>query len=71
MKPKTVENLYNICIIGAFVGAVLYLYNFFGPHQPKATHISLAITGICGIILIVLAITKKNWDKQDSDQSAK
>ena len=71
MKPETCRTLYHSSIIGELVGAVLYLYNFFGPRQPKATHISIAIIGVSVITLIILLITKKKWDKQDSDQKDK
>jgi hypothetical protein len=71
MKPETCQTLYHSSIIGELVGAVLYLYNFFGPRQPKATHISLTIVGVFAIIQIILLINRKKWDKQDSDQGTK
>jgi len=68
MKPETCKTLYHSSIIGELVGVVLYLCNFFGPHQPKATDISLFIVGFFAIAQIILLFNRKKWDKQDTDQ---
>ena len=69
MNPRTLQFILNTSIlIAAICGGVL-LYNTFGPNLPKIEHTSIAIEGFFSIIIIILALTKKKWDKQDSDKS--
>ena len=68
MKPKTLQFIFNLSILAMAICCGVWLYNFFGPNLPKVENTSLAIEGFFSIIVIVLAITKKKWDKQESDK---
>ena len=71
MAPKPIRQFFNLCIITAAICSGVWLYNTFGPHLSKVDCICLAIESVFSPIIIVLALTKKKWDKQDSDQVEK
>ena len=65
MKPRTLQFILNLSIVAAAIGSSIWLYNFFGPNLPKVDHIAVAIEAFFSIIIIILVLTKKKWDKQD------
>jgi hypothetical protein len=69
MKPKTVRIILDASLLIAAICGCFLIYNFFCPNLPKVYHTCIVIEGILSIIIIVIVLTKKKWDKQDSDKS--
>lgn len=69
MKPRTIQFIFYTTIIIAGICSCVYLYCIFGPNPPIVEHTAIVLEGICSIIILILVITKKKWDKQDSDKS--
>ena len=71
MKPKTLRIILDASLLIAAICGCFMIYNFFCPNLPKVAHTAIVLEGLCSIIIIILLITKKKWDKQDSDQKDK
>ena len=71
MKPKTIQLIFNISIVAGIICSSFLIYNTFCPNLPKVYHTCIVFEFILSIIIIVLALTKKKWDKHDSDQVEK
>jgi hypothetical protein len=69
MNPKTIQLIFNISIVAAAFCNSVWLYNSFGPNLPKVDHTCIVIEGILSIIIIVIVLTKKKWNKQESAKS--
>ncbi len=69
MKPRTIQFIFYTSIIIAGICGCFLIYNFFCPNLPKVTHTAIVLKGFFLIIILILVITKKKWDKQDSDKS--
>ena len=68
MKPKTVRFILDASLLIAAICSCVMIYNFFCPNLPKVAHTAIVLECIFSIIIFILVITKKKWDKQDSDQ---
>ena len=64
MKPRILQFILNFSIVAMAICSSVWLYNFFGPNLPKVEHISMAVECFFSIIVIILALTKKKWNKQ-------
>ena len=71
MKPKTVRIILDASLLIAAICGCFLIYNFFCPNLPKVDHTCIVIEGIVSIIIFVIVLTKKKWDKHDSDQAVK
>ena len=54
----------NFSIVAAAICTSVWLYNSFGPNLPKVDHICVVTEAVFSVIIIILALTKKKWDKQ-------
>jgi len=64
MKPRTLQFILNFSIVAAAISSSIWLYNSFGPNLPIVEHICVVTEGIFSVIIIILVLTKKKWDKQ-------
>ena len=71
MKSKTIQLMFNISIVAGIICSSVWIYNTLGPNLPKVDHTCIVFEFILSIIIIVIVLTKKKWDKQDSDQPDK
>ena len=71
MKPKTVRIILDASLLIAAICSCFLIYNFFCPNLPKVAHTAIVLEGFFSIIILILVITKKKWDKQDLDQKDK
>ena len=64
MKPRTLQFILNFSIVAAAICTSVWLYNSFGPNLAKVDHACLVIEAVFSVIIIILALTRKKWDKQ-------
>ncbi len=65
MKTRTLQFILNFSIVAAAICTSIWLYNSFGPNLPKVDHICIVTEAVFSVVIIILALTKKKWDKQD------
>ena len=71
MKPKTLRIILDASLLIVAICGCFLIYDFFCPNLPKVAHTAIVLEGFFTIIILILIITKKKWDKQDSDQKDK
>ena len=69
MNPKTLRIILDASLLIVAICGCFIIYNFFCPNLPKVAHTAIVLEGFFSIIILILVITKKKWDKQDSDKS--
>ena len=62
-KRKVFKFIANFCIVAMAISCGVWLYNMIGPRDGMLEDVSLAVDSIFAIILLVLLMTRKKWNK--------
>jgi hypothetical protein len=62
-KGKVFKFIANFCIVAMAISCGVWLYNMIGPRDGMLEDVSLAVESIFVLILLVLLMTRKKWDK--------
>ena len=69
MKPKTFNFICTIIFVIFAVAMGIWLFSIFCTVNPLLKSIAQVVSSFLAVILIIFAIFKNKWVKQDEDKS--